>query len=615
MAENPGRGKKQINLTEEIIVGMVKRTFDILDHCLKNYPREDAVAGKYGNEWVKFSTVQFARKSELLAMGLLAIGLKRGDRVATVSGNRPEWSFVDMALSMTGAVHVPVYPTISEEEYRYIFDHAGVRFIFISDDKLYKKLAPIANEITSVEKVFTFNVVKEAENIERLYQVGAEQESALSVRLKEIREAVCEEDMATMIYTSGTTGTPKGVMLSHRNLVSNFTQHSQNFSLDHHHRVLSFLPLCHIFERSVNYNFLYKGMGVYYVESLAHIMPAIKEVKPHLFCAVPRLLERVYDGIMAKGKQLTGIKRDLFFWAVDLAKDFDYNQKVSLMRRLKLSVADKLIYSKWREGLGGNLQIVVSGGASLQGRIARVFGAAGIYVIEGYGLTETSPVIAVSNLVTNEIKIGTNGPVLPGVEVKIAEDGEILTRGPNLMMGYYQQPELTREAIDQEGWFHTGDVGVLEDGKYLKITDRKKEIFKLTGGKYIAPQMIENKLKESILIEQAIVIGDHQKFASALISPNFEYLHECCTEKKILFADNQELIAHQEVLSMIQKEVREINKTLGQHEEIKRFKMVADIWSPQTGELSQTLKLKRKVVEEKYSDLIEEIFTLSKDED
>ncbi len=593
---------------------MVKRTFDLLDHCLKNRPREDAVAGNYGKGWVKFSTADFARKSELLAMALIGLGLKKGDRVATVSGNRPEWNFVDMALSMSGAIHVPVYPTISEEEYRYIFDHAEVKIIFISDDKLYKKLVPIAAEIPSVEKVITFNDVAGAENITSLYKSGEKNEARLKAILDATKNNITEEDVATMIYTSGTTGTPKGVMLSHRNLVSNFTAHAQNYSLGHGHRALSFLPLCHIFERSVNYNFHYNGLGVYYVESLGQIIPAIKEVKPHMFCAVPRLLERVYDGIMAKGKQLSGIKRKLFFWAVDLGSDFEYNKKFGPLKRLQFAIADKLIYSKWREGLGGNLQIVVSGGASLQSRIAKVFGAAQIKVIEGYGLTETSPVIAVSNLVTMEVKIGTNGPVLPGIEVKIAEDGEILTKGPNLMLGYYKQPELTNEAIDKDGWFHTGDVGMLEDGKYLKITDRKKEIFKLSGGKYIAPQMIENKLKESVLIEQAMVIGDHEKFASALISPNFEYLHECCSENKILFNDNEELISHPKIISMIQKEVRDINKTLGQHEEIKRFKLVPDIWSPQTGELSQTLKLRRKVVEAKYQELIDEIFANSKDE-
>ena len=592
----------------------VKRTFDILGHCLENYPRPDAVAGKYDNQWVPFSTAQFARQSELLAMGLMALGMKKGDRVATVSGNRPEWSFVDMALAMTGAVHVPVYPTISEEEYSYIFNHAETRYIFVSDDKLFKKLSPMIGQIPSIEQIFTFNQVPGATNIDYLYNLGKEHEQDLAYSLHQIRQSIGEEEMVTMIYTSGTTGIPKGVMLSHRNLVSNFTGNANNFSMGPAHKSISFLPLCHIFERIVNYTFLYKGIGVYYVETLAQIMPAIKEVQPHIFCGVPRLLERVYNSILTKGKQLKGIKKKLFFWAVDLGRTYEFNAKMNPWFRLKLAIADKLIYSKWRAGLGGNLQIVVSGGAALQPRIARVFSAAKIYVLEGYGLTETSPVIAVSNLVTRELKVGTNGPVLPGVQVKIAEDGEILTKGPNLMLGYYQEPELTAEVIDKDGWFHTGDIGILDEGKYLKITDRKKEIFKLTGGKYIAPQMIENKLKESMFIDQVIVIGDHEKFASALIAPNFEYLHEWCAEKLILFSDNAELINHPKVQAVFLSEVKEINKTLGQHEEIKRFRLIADLWSPVTGELSQTLKLKRKVIETKYKDLIEEIFASSREE-
>jgi long-chain acyl-CoA synthetase len=499
----------------------VKRTFDILEHCLNNFPRADAVCGKYDNKWIPFSTEQFARQSELLAMGLMAMGLKKGDRVATVSGNRPEWSFVDMALAMTGAVHVPVYPTISEEEYHYIFSHAETRYIFVSDDKLYRKLSPMVGTISTLEKIFTFNQVEEATNIDYLYNLGKENEQEQAYPLHQLKQSIGEEEMVTMIYTSGTTGIPKGVMLSHRNLVSNFTSNANNFALGMGHKALSFLPLCHIFERIVNYTFLYKGIGVYYVETLAQIMPAIKEVQPHIFCGVPRLLERVYNSILTKGKQLKGIKKKLFFWAVELGRTYEYNKKLNPWFRLKLAIADRLIYSKWREGLGGNLQIVVSGGAALQPRIARVFSAAKIYVLEGYGLTETSPVIAVSNLVTGELKVGTNGPVLPGVQVKIADDGEILTKGPNLMIGYYRQPELTAEVIDKDGWFHTGDIGILDEGKFLKITDRKKEIFKLTGGKYIAPQMIENKLKESMFIEQVIVIGDHEKFASALIAPNF----------------------------------------------------------------------------------------------
>jgi len=593
----------------------VKRTFDILEHCLKNYPRPDAVCGKYDNEWVPFSTEQFARKSELLALGLMALGMKKGDRVATVSGNRPEWSFVDMALSMTGAIHVPVYPTISEDEYRYIFGHAETRYIFVSDDKLFKKMKPMVEQLPGLEQVFTFNQVPGATNIDYLYNLGKEHEQELAYSLHQLKTSISENDMVTMIYTSGTTGIPKGVMLSHKNLVSNFTTHANNFDLGPAHKGLSFLPLCHIFERIVNYNFIYKGIGVYYVETLAQIMPAIKEVQPHIFCGVPRLLERVYNSILTKGKQLKGIKRRLFFWAVELGRNYEYNMKLNPWFALKLAIADKLIYSKWRQGLGGNLQIVVSGGAALQPRIARVFSAAKIYVLEGYGLTETSPVIAVSNLVTKELKVGTNGPVLPGVQVKIAEDGEILTKGPNLMIGYYRQPELTAEVIDADGWFHTGDIGILDEGKYLKITDRKKEIFKLTGGKYIAPQMIENKLKESMFIDQVIVIGDHEKFASALIGPNFEYLHDWCTENHILYSDNPEMIKHPKVQAVFLNEVKAINKTLGQHEEIKRFRLISDIWTPQTGELSQTLKLKRKVIEVKYKDLIEDIFASSREED
>ncbi|MEI6275885.1 MAG: long-chain fatty acid--CoA ligase [Prolixibacteraceae bacterium] len=592
----------------------VKRTFDILEHCLKNLSREDAVAGKQGNQWVKYSTEEFARKAELLAYGLLCLGIQKGDRVSTVSGNRPEWSFVDMALAMTGAVHVPVYPTISEDEYSYIFKHAEIRFLFISDEKLYNKLSPVEVEVASLEKVFTFNDIPGADNLSVLLDLGLKNEEALRSKLSEIKNSIKEEDMVTMIYTSGTTGIPKGVMLTHRNLVSNFEACSHHFDLGLGHRSISFLPLCHIFERTVNYVFMYRGIGIYYVESLPQIVQSIKEVKPHIFTAVPRLMESVYDGIMAKGKLLTGIKYKLFFWAVEQGKDFDFNKKFSLQKRIKLAIADKLIYSKWREGLGGNIKLIVSGGALLQSRIARVFSAAGLTVLEGYGLTETSPVIAVSNAVTGEIKIGTNGPVIRGVEVKIAEDGEILARGPNLMLGYYKEPGLTHEVIDADGWFHTGDVGMLDEGKYLKITDRKKEIFKLSGGKYIAPQLIENKLKESVFIEQACVIGNHEKFASALIAPNFVYLHECCNEHQILFTDNADLISQPKVLAMIQAEVKEINKTLGQHEEIKRFRLVSDTWTAQSGELSQTLKLKRKVIEQKYSDVIEEIFASSRED-
>ncbi|MEI7420849.1 MAG: long-chain fatty acid--CoA ligase [Prolixibacteraceae bacterium] len=591
-----------------------KRTFDLIEYCLKNVNREDALAGKQGSQWVTYSTSQFARNVELLAYGLLSLGIQKGDRVSTVSGNRPEWTFVDMALSMVGAIHVPVYPTISEEEYSYIFKHAEIRYLFVSDDKLYAKLAPVDADVPSLERVFTFNEIPGADHLSVLYKLGEQNEEQLRSKLTELKASIGEEDMVTMIYTSGTTGIPKGVMLSHRNLVSNFETASHHFNLGLGHRCISFLPLCHIFERTVSYVFMYRGIGIYYVESLAQIVQSIKEVKPHIFTAVPRLFESVYDGIMAKGKLLTGIKYKLFFWAVEQGKDYDFNKKFGLWKKIKLKIADKLVYSKWRAGLGGNIQLMVSGGALLQSRIARVFSAAGLKVLEGYGLTETSPVVAVSNAVTNEIKIGTNGPVIKGVEVKIAEDGEILVKGPNLMMGYYREPELTAEVIDKDGWFHTGDVGFLDEGKYLKITDRKKEIFKLSGGKYIAPQLIENKLKESVLIEQACVIGNHEKFASALIVPAFAYLQGVCKEQNIQFKDNADMITKPELLAMFQSEVREINKTLGQHEEIKRFRIVPETWSSVTGELSQTLKLKRKVIEQKYSSLIEEIFASSRED-
>ena len=586
----------------------VTRTFDLLDHCLKNFPREDALCRKDGSEWKKYSTEEYARYAYLIAYGLMALGLRRGDRVATVSTNRPEWSFLDMGLALAGAVHVPIYPTISEEEYRYILAHSEARFVFVSDAKLYEKMKPLVDELDSLEELFSFNEVEGARNISEIYALGEGNENHFRGVVGELKNSMSEDEMVTLIYTSGTTGQPKGVMLSHRNIVSNFKAHAQNHRLGYQHRVISFLPLCHVYERSMNYHFQYKGMGIYYVESLGQIIPAVKEVKPHMFNTVPRLLERIYDGIIGKGEQLTGIKRRIFFWAFALGDKFDYQVKFSLGYKLKLAIADKLVFSKWRAALGGNIHYIVSGGAALQERIARVFGAAKICTLEGYGLTETSPVIAVANPATGEMKVGTNGPILPGVQVKLADDGEILVKGPNVMLGYYNEPDLTREVIDDEGWFHTGDVGTLVEGKYLKITDRKKEIFKLSGGKYIAPQMIENKFKESLFIEQMMVIGENQKFASALISPNFDFLHDWCAERKIHFHDNKDLVRNAEVMNQYRKVVREINKVLGQHEEIKRFRLVCEAWSPQSGELSQTLKLRRKFVAQKYKTLIDDIY-------
>ncbi|MDX8338505.1 long-chain fatty acid--CoA ligase [Draconibacterium sp. IB214405] len=588
----------------------VTRTFDVLERALKEFPREDAIAGKKDGKWYTYSTEEYYKKSHQLAMGLMALGLKRGDKVATVTTNRPEWNFADMGLAMGGFVHVPIYPTLGDDEYKYILKHAEVKIILAGDKKLFKSMCPLANMIDGVDAVYTFEEVEDAKHYEQILELGESKKEEFSAELENIKKDVKPDDLATLIYTSGTTGVPKGVMLTHTNLVSNFIEHVNLHNLGIEHRALSFLPLCHVYERTMNYHFQYKGMGIYYVGNLAQIVSSIREVKPHMFNSVPRLLEKVYDGFVAKGKELTGIKRKLYFWALNLTRHFEFNKKFGPLMKLKISVADKLIYSKWRDALGGNITYVVSGGAALQPRIARVFGMAKITTLEGYGLTETSPVIAVNDPSTMEIMIGTVGPILKGYDVKFAPDGEILCKGPGIMKGYYKAPELTDEVIDENGWFHTGDIGMLVDDKYLKITDRKKEIFKLSGGKYIAPQMIENKLKTSELIEQVMVIGANEKFASAIISPCFPILHDWAGEHKLHYENNEDLIQLPEVINKLQKEVAKINKTLGSHEQISRIRLVHEEWTPTSGELSPTLKLRRNAVAVKYQHLIDDIYSV-----
>lgn len=588
----------------------VTRTFDVLEHAVKEFPRKDAIAGKKEGKWYTYSTEEYYKKTQQLALGLMALGLKRGDKVATVTTNRPEWNIADMGLAMAGIIHVPIYPTLGDDEYKYILKHAEVKIILAGDKKLFQSMCPLANMIDGVEAVYTFEEVEGAKHYEQIIELGAFKKDKFIKQLEETKKDIKPEDLATIIYTSGTTGMPKGVMLSHNSLVSNFVEHAKLHDLGIEHRALSFLPLCHVYERSMNYHFQYKGMGVYYVGNLSQIVSSIKEVKPHMFNSVPRLLEKVYDGFVAKGKELGGIKRKLYFWALKLTRHFEYNKKFGPLMRLKISVADKLIYSKWREALGGNITYIVSGGAALQPRIARVFGMAKLTTLEGYGLTETSPVIAVNNPRTLEMMIGTVGPILEGYDVKFASDGEILCKGPGVMTGYYKAPELTEEVIDKNGWFHTGDIGILVDDKYLKITDRKKEIFKLSGGKYIAPQMIENKLKTSELIEQVMVIGANEKFASAIISPCFPILHDWAGEHKLHYENNEDLIQLPEVISKLQKEVMKVNKTLGSHEQINRIRLVCEEWTPATGELSPTLKLRRNAVAVKYQHLIDDIYAL-----
>ena len=590
----------------------VTRIFDILERYLEEFPRKDALGGKKDNKWYTYSTKEYVTKSHQFAMGLLALGIMPGDKVATVTANCPEWNFADMGMAMVGVIHVPIYPTIGDDEYKYILKHAEAKILIVGDKKLFVKLNPLANMLDGLNAVYSFEEVEGAKNFEEILDLGESQKDKYEAKVKELKDSVQPKDLATIIYTSGTTGVPKGVMLSQKNLVSNFVTHSAMHELGKDHHTISFLPLCHVYERSVNYHFQYKGMGVYYVSNMGQIVNAIKEIKPHMFNSVPRLLEKVYDGFVAKGKELSGVKKALYFWALDLTKHFEYNKKYSPILKYKIKIADKLIYSKWRAALGGNLVYAVSGGAALQPRIARVLGMAKILNIEGYGLTETSPVIAVNSPAKKEMKIGTVGSVLDGFEVKIADDGEILCKGDGVMMGYYKAPELTAEVIDENGWFHTGDIGVFEDDIYLKITDRKKEIFKLSGGKYIAPQMIENKLKVSNLIDQVMVIGANEKFASALISPNFPMIHDWAAEHKIHYENNKALIQKPEIYEKIQEEVKIINKTLGLHEQISRIRLVCEEWTPASGELSPTLKLRRNMVAVKYQHLIDDIYSAGK---
>lgn len=585
----------------------VTRTYDIIALNCEKYPRDDMYCGKQDKEWVKYSTEDVRNYVNWLSYGLLSMGYSKGDKIATISGNKPEWNIVDMGLAQAGMIHVPIYPTIGTDEYAYILEHSDVKAIFLSNKSIYNKVSPIAGQISQLKEIFSFDPVDGIKSYKEVVEAGKKNEEKYRIILNEIRDSIKPEDLVTIIYTSGTTGNSKGVMLSHKNLVTNAVTTSTAHHLGYGNRAISFLPLCHVYERMVNYHFQYKGISIYYVENMGTVSEVVKEIKPHIFNTVPRLLEKIYDNILGKGKNLPWIKKQIFSWAVRLGLKFRLRGNSSFYR-FRLKIARKLVFSKWQEALGGELQVMVSGGAALQSRLEKIFWAADIPVIQGYGLTETSPVISVNPFRIDEIGFGTVGPVIENVEVKIADDGEILCRGVNVMMGYYKSPDLTAEVIDNEGWFHTGDIGVFEEGKFLKITDRKKEMFKLSAGKYIAPQVIENKLKESFFIEQAMVIGENEKFASALISPNLSFLHDWCSERRIQFRDNKELIEIPEVIDLFNKEVKEINKSLGEHEEIKRFRLVTDEWSPQTGELSPTLKLKRAYIAEKYRDIISEIY-------
>jgi long-chain acyl-CoA synthetase len=586
----------------------VTRTFDLLENMQEKYPdKEDILACKRDGNWIKFSVKDYVETAHLLAYGFMAMGLKEDDKVITVTNNRPEWNFVDLALPMAKMIHIPVYPILSLEDYKHIIQHSEAKIVIIGNETICKRVAPLIDEIEHKPVIYTVNEVEGYPSLDEIIALGKEKKEELAPILEQIKQNVQPDDVPTIIYTSGTTGTPKGVMLTHKGLVHNFKGHAAMQIRDHRHKMLSFLPLSHIYERTMNYEYQFLGISTYYAENLGTIAADLKDIQADGFCGVPRVLETIYDKLRAAGKDMSGITKVIYEWAFRLAEQFDYENK-NKWYNFKHNLADKLVYSKWRENFGGHEMLVVSGGSSIQERIIRLFTAAKFYIFEGYGLTETSPVIAVNNPKEMEIRIGTVGRILPGVEAKLADDGEILTRGVCLMKGYYKDPEYTAQVIDNEGWFHTGDVGEFVEGGYLKITDRKKEIFKLSGGKYIAPQLIENKFKESPFIENIIVIGENEKFASAIIVPNFNYLHFWASKYKVHFRDNVALISDEKVLHRIQKEVDRTNATLSPHEQIKRYKIVSDEWGVQTGELSPTLKLKRSVLYKKYAEQIRQIF-------
>ncbi|MEY4913636.1 MAG: hypothetical protein RL025_1463 [Bacteroidota bacterium] len=571
--------------------------FELLEHQQRRHPLDYAFASKEQGTWKRYSTAQALDEINQVALGLIAMGLQPGDRIATVSNNRPEWNFLDLAMLQVGGVHVPLYPTITDQDYRYILEHAEVRWVMVSDASLYERIEPIAREFPHIAGVYTFNRIPGAKHWTEIKEAGRPD---LKETLTERRAAIQKDDTATIIYTSGTTGFPKGVMLSHHNIMSNLLAAAVRVPCKAGDKSLSFLPLNHIYERMLTYMMMYSSIGIHYAESMETIGDNLKEIKPQVFSTVPRLLEKVYDKIVAKGMELTGVKRKLFFWALDLGLRYEFKGANGWWYETQLKLANRLIFSKWREALGGNVQAIVSGAAALQPRLARVFWAAQIPVLEGYGLTETSPVLAVNYLATGQVEFGTVGPVLEGVELRIAEDGEILCRGTNIMQGYYKDEALTRDVIDPDGWFHTGDIGTLTAQGNLKITDRKKEIFKTSGGKYIAPQAMENKFKESIYIEQLMVCGENQKHPSALIVPAWEVLNDWATKNGLGDQAPSALVQNPQVIALLQSEVDRFNKEYGQWEQIKKFTVLPVTWTVESGELTPTMKLKRKFIVGKF---------------
>ncbi|MEI6682582.1 MAG: long-chain fatty acid--CoA ligase [Bacteroidota bacterium] len=585
----------------------VTRIFDLLPYHEATFkPKPDVVASKENGEWTRYSIRQYREIVDCISYGFLEMGVQPGDRIAQISSNRAEWNFVDMAILQVGAIHVPIYATISESDYKYILNHAEVKFVFISGQELLRKIQHILPDIAHIQGVFTYKAVDEHKHLNDLIDLGKQHPD--EARLLARKNKVTPEDVATIIYTSGTTGNPKGVMLTHHNIISNLKNCRHIPPFGEEAKAVSYLPLCHVYERMLNYLYHYLGFSIYYAENLGTITDNMKEVQPDILSTVPRLLEKIYDKLFSTGHKLKGIKRWIFFWALHLALRYELKGANGWFYELKRKLYDKLVYVKWRQALGGKHLLIVSGGAALQPRLARMFTCAGIDVLEGYGLTETSPVIAVNDLTENGRMFGTVGLILKDVRVKIADDGEILCQGPNVMKGYYKEPEMTGLAIDAEGWFHTGDLGRLEPEGHLKITGRKKELFKTSFGKYISPQPIEDTFKESLFIDQIVVVGEHQKFAGALIVPDFIFLRSYCTVKEIPYTTNAEMINLPRIRKRFQTEVNKYNKCLGDTEKIKSWELLDTEWTFETGEITPTLKLKRNIIADKYRDKIEKLF-------
>ncbi len=589
---------------------LVTRLFDLLELYKDEYKAiPDVFNIKQNDNWIRYSASDYVRYSNEISLGLLALGVKPGTKIGTVLLNCPEWNFFDMGIMQAGAVQVPIYPTISEDSYRYILNDANTEILIVSDQDIYERISEVIKEIPTLKHVFSIEQVQGVRSWKEILDLGKKHPHP--EELDRIKESVLPGDMVTIIYTSGTTGRPKGVMSSHSNFVSNYKALGEIPPLEPGDRAVSFLPLCHVYERTAGYVYQSFGVSVYYIQDLEAIGATIAEVKPHGFAAVPRVLEKVYNRIVLKGRGLKLPLKMLFFWSLRQGHKYELNHERGMLYDIKLAIANALVFSKWRKALGGNLKFIVSGSAALHPRLTRIFWAAKIPILEAYGLTETSPGISCYRFTRDGMKFGTVGPVLRDVEVKIAGDGEILVKGPGVMLGYYNRPEKTAEVMDADGWFHTGDIGLIEDGRYIKITDRKKEIFKTSGGKMIAPQVIEQRFKESPFVEHIMVIGENRAYPAALIIPNFEHLRNWCAVKHVAFVSPEKVIQNPRIIRRIRQEVELFNKGLGKPEKIKKFRLLAADWTMENGELSPTLKLRRKFIQEKYIQIIEETYRSS----